>query len=199
MKKFTLAMLVLAVAASSSYGAVVYSWENDLNGWDLAAVTVTGYSATGATDGSVSLELVIPGAANSWSLFQVKHSGFPAGLITNGPIVSFDITTSANNVWVGQMIQGGGVWYASGAVGFTNCSSTDGSMVTTTVSYDFSAAADAVASGGWAEHRIIFRGDNSGNPSFARTIFIDNYRITPEPAMMSLLGLGGLALLRRRK
>lgn len=199
MKKFALAMLVLAVAASSSYGVVAYSWENDLNGWDVSAAAGTSFSTTGVTSGSYSLQVDLAFTATQWQLFQLKRgNGFAD--IASGTEVSVDITTNSTDLMLGMMFQGGdaGGWKAL-SMPYVNVSSPNGSMTTTTVTFDYSAM-NLTEPFGWNELRLQFRKAAWEVPvPMNATVYIDNFRVVPEPTMMSLVGLGGLALLRRRK
>lgn len=207
MKKISAILVGCALAAGSAHGALFSSWEDGtLGGWTVpAGVTSDAAATVGVTEGTHSLRLDLPAAANSWTLYQIQHSTF--GAAGNGlnieqdrVKIEFDVTTNAANVWATQLVQGGNPAYSSGVVGPTDCSSSDGSWKTTRVAYDFSAVYPVGGVVGWENYRMVFRGDNSGNPSVARTIYVDNYSISavPEPAMLSLLAVAGLALARRR-
>ena len=202
------AMLVLAVTACAGAG-LVYSWEGTNDGWNFSDVTVVSNTATtGVTEGSYSVELLIPSQI-AWGLEQLYNGdgpdGYPAGFLADGLTVSFDVTTSSDNLWVAQYIVGGKPFYhpSTGYAGcqspYTDCSSTGG-LKTTTVTWDFPVPPfPEVDHTAWAEHRIQIRGDNSNDILPARTVWLDNYRVTPEPATMVLLGIGGIGMLLRRR
>jgi hypothetical protein len=68
---------------------------------------------------------------------------------------------------------------------------------TTTVSFDYTAAkASMPAVPGYVQ--IVFS-LNSGTGTNSHEFYFDNARLTPEPATIAMLGLGGLALIRRKR
>jgi hypothetical protein len=80
-----------------------------------------------------------------------------------------------------------GAWYWGG----------DGQDFTETVSFNYNAFKTGTAN--WAQI-ILYQNSYSNDGSITNAVYyLDNLRLTPEPATMALMGLGGLALIRRKK
>jgi PEP-CTERM motif-containing protein len=194
MRTAGLLMVLLGVAALSHAGTI-FTWDNDAEGWS----GFDGFSdSVGVTDGTHSgYKTELPGG---WSAtFQSGYSGsYVADLAANN-LLSVDMTMSGDYVqdWhqlqIWFLIQGDG--FNTGDVGYIMVP--DGG-VTTTITYDYSAMTVNPASG-WAQIRIGTNFAGGAAPADVGTLYLDNLRLTPEPATLALLGLGSLLAIRRRR
>jgi hypothetical protein len=226
-RKLVLLILVLCMA-STSYGAVIGNWEGTGmdTGWISAGYgTITTQQSTGATLDSYSMKMV--GAANSsgsWA-FKIGTSSPPnTNPYGNGVTVlllsdftanykiSMDVTRlttdwtytgAAGSAWSAFDLQmtaydGSGVSYGTvdltpswGAGKWTGNNS---DMMTVTWDYSAYMAGKTAFTGMKMAIGVKSTGFTTGG-----IYYIDNVRLTPEPATMALFGLGGLALLRKRR
>jgi hypothetical protein len=123
---------------------------------------------------------------------------------------TFSTTTNNNNYsnapYTGkEELPGYWLFYSldNGAT-YTNLSSlnADGKTWANSAGTVHESVTDYALNGTWApgsEIRFRWFDDNAQGPSPDQLIGLDNLTLTPEPATLSLLGLGGLALLRRRR
>jgi PEP-CTERM motif len=215
MSRILAVCLVLALASVSYGDWLAQSWEDgggDIGSW---GPTIIGAQTDGVTDGSYSVAAV---CAVGWHWIG-EVQGFPdsygnsvnSTAFDNYTTVSLDVHVDGAD-WSGdngfQMIMAVnsgttgwqqkdlGSWYWGGGVNGT------GSDFSETISFNYQALKAAGASN-WAQ---IILGENSysNDGSISNAVFyFDNLRLTglaiPEPATMALLGLGGLALIRRKK
>ena len=180
MMKTTLALIAVLVLASTSYGSVlVYSFENDNEGFP----NITTFSTTGATVGSYAAALDNHG----WLYYQNSTGDFTNVARVNTAVL-MDVTwMGAPNQQIMIQLACNGGTYTSGYKPM------QGNGVTETLTFDYGTTLAALPENAWGYFKIGLVG---GTGSVA---YLDNVRFTPEPATMALLGMGGLALLRRRR
>lgn len=194
MKKTLVLLAVLALMATSAGATVIESFEDgNPSPWTgFAGVSTT----VGVTDGTYSAY----GDPLSWwnPTFMTNYSNEWAPLLDAGDTLTVDVTL-VDAIPEGKWFQ---VWFqfltdtggSSGDVGYTAVA---GGGATTTVSFNYGALpVDFANPGNWTQLRI---GTNPGGGFDATAVYIDNIRVTPEPATLALLGMGGLALIRRRR
>ncbi len=226
-KKFLTLIIVLAMVSCSYGDYLLASWENDLGGWGFDSVD--GWApqfsnAHGVTDGDYSLRVnweygndTETGFENDWGqiqgpdfdLFQLVALQDPqynalaldvTTLMTQAQMVNWkywaegdptDPPPSWLNVAICVNNSAGFHWQ------FVDVASESGQYETTTVLLNYGT--QGVDEGwfdyatGWAQ---VFIAINAGSAGY---LYFDNLRLVPEPATIALLGLGGLALIRKRR
>ena len=190
MKKLITICLVLTFV-STSYGELISSWENDLEGWGFGFAVEQYSTSKGVTDGEYSLRLNYEDGGWMQSDEYVCSPAEIATLAANNQL-SVDVTTNWSNQQAGWWMKATLVLNYAG--GWTQSAeflvnSEDDNYLTTPVFVDY----DPTLMTDWAKITMIM---NTGDGGF---YYMDNLQATPEPATIALLGLGGLALIRKRK
>jgi hypothetical protein len=216
MRNKIVTILLAVVLTSVSYAGVVGNWESmpgNGDGWidwsnnsgaGAGIQTLPQYAVNTSwyTLGSQSLQLTKNGWAQTLSI-KLEYLGKNSEFLNNSKL-EFDFAV--------PNLGGAGGWgkienVSLNATGFP-WASLPGSTYqiglwagSGTVSHhmviDYSAAkalVAATANTGYIE--LIF---TTNNDSVNNQMLFDNVRFTPEPATMSLFGLGGLALIRRKR
>jgi hypothetical protein len=197
--------LVLA-SVSVSYGIVIGNFEQQMDGfgptWEAPAPTFT-YSTTGATLGQSSL--AVKPNVNGWQ-WAFMHDGLLN--LASYKTLSVDVT------WVAAE-WGSTPWCNFKDVAINSDSPSGWKQYTPTdlVNPSYPGSWDPA---GWGNNTRTLTWDlSSYNPTGATWMqlifssnfggttpgkyYIDNVQLIPEPATICLLGLGGLALLRKKR
>lgn len=203
---------VLALGAGGAANAVIIeSFEDGTAGFS-STVSV---SPTGATHGSQAL--AVTGTGFRWLESDGNNSAkmqANAAAITGATTIYIDVTwvpdedgaTSTDTGWWANFK----LSYNDGGAGWRESPQVDAPQVggavqpgTHTLAFNVSSlAAPNYAAGNWFKYAIgvNWNATDTGDP--VGTLYIDSIRTTeavPEPASLALLGLGGLAMLCRRR
>jgi hypothetical protein len=218
MSKLSIICVSLLLASTSFAGTVVIgSWETGNDGWGgwisnnvvaaspmpitLSNGVTYSLSTIGATLGSSSLHM---NESNWQQSLAISLSGAD---FTSHNTFSIDMTVAANDGTItGGYSQITAVWMNAATTGWTSIVSGNplnfywwagSGQRTSTLTVDYSAYRAANASSSWGQIIIGFNTGGGAPPDF----YLDNAKLTgtPEPATMGLLGLGGLALIRRKR
>jgi hypothetical protein len=189
------AMLCLSVPSLA--GVVIGDFEGSLDGWVMESGAVGTVSTEFPTSGSNSLQVVFP---NNW--ISVMKKSITSYATADLETISFDVTTRNDNSQIPAWWLHTNIIINSDVTGWKDSgnlySSVPWSPRTDTITWTVpQAIRDLLAGGaGWCDVLIVTNTGSTGG-----TMWIDNVQlgIVPEPATMSLLGLGALALLKRRK
>jgi hypothetical protein len=210
-KRVAIALAASVLGAASAQATVLFSWEGTTaDGWTLndnsgggtgGALAAPVSGVPGVTDGSKCIQVTFPPlVAGNWSSISSNWSGDKWATIAANQIISVDITPVSSftgNVGVGYYLNA-----EKGGTGWTTPEVMLNPTGTTTVSVNYSTYPlinmAELGTSTWGAIQIYF--DTSGGYT-AQQFYFDNVRVTgvPEPASLGLLGLGSLALLRRRR
>lgn len=213
---FLLSFFVVAAGVSTAQAVVIGNWESGENAWEIAPGAPDGTAmeivSTGATLGDSALKVDVPtGGWQKAIRFNVIAGDVVDEFMANDTF-SVDVTRLPED-WLGDPADGhsglhfvvnaggdgwpgGNVWHQSGYEGWWKY---DQGAKTQTVEFNYAEGRDKVQPDalGWLELWLITNYD--GGYSDGGVHYFDNVQLTPEPATIALLGLGGLALIRRRK
>jgi hypothetical protein len=193
---FILRFACLLAVGSAANGAVLTSFETL---GELFPTTATNtpitQSTQHATDGTYSMAMGVANGNWNWSSKTYGAAEYADWKANNTMTIDLTRVTGANgaNLEFAIAVNGPQGWQQ---VQLLNWVWQNGNLTTSqTLKWDYSAiAAAAPASGTWWQLNILAR---SGQLN--QTAYLDKIQFTPEPGVVSLLGLAGLGLLARRR
>jgi hypothetical protein len=207
MKKACMILALLAIASAANATVVTYGWEDGgsyLGTYASVDLVNTGNSTDMARSGSASLKYVDYPDSTTPQLYLAYIENLNVGDVVTAGFWVYDNNAEGlypkGRIW-GHYALNGDVMSHSGSAGGNNTYSAGPGWSYLEQSWTIPAGKEALV----VEARIYSDTALNGN-----VIYIDDLTVTapstakitvpvPEPGMMSLIGLGGVALLRRRK
>jgi len=212
---FVGALVAMPAAVSASVNASFESAPGSFDGWaDTfgSRPIVLGAGTVGVTDGAQSLALTLQGDGFSWDIGQTyggtDYTDFGAAVAAGGTL-EFDVTydtaaiPQSDVTYLNMSVAlNDGSWSQVNSQASTNGSTDETIHVSLSLAGDLGA--QTIGAGAtYYQINFGFNGDwedaNDPRNTEDATVYIDNIRITPEPASLALLGIGGLAFAGRRR
>lgn len=202
------ALALLALWCTQAQAVLIQSWENTQAGWSVVTAengtySVAGYSTTnGVTDGTYAVTLTGPAPPSYGQMWRSTSNMGNTAILANAASISVDVFVENIGSPIYQQ------WDLTYNNADTSYQSIDGYSFSqspvigqqSTLTWTVPASLNAIMAASANPTALFFQVGGGGGSTF----HIDNLRYTaivPEPATLSLLGIGslGLFLLARRR
>ncbi|MFI4859074.1 MAG: PEP-CTERM sorting domain-containing protein [Phycisphaerales bacterium JB063] len=187
----TLALSAAAALAVSTSASAALLLVVDLSVTDQVTITSTTGASSATINGSDGTGVYLEGFYSG-----DRASGVSDTLVTGDLTNVGNASSGAPNLFTSGLVDTGlniFAWSPDATVDFTSGSQAFTGSATWTLASDDYAEMVAGNSGG----DIYFPADDAGD--LATAVVIGQWSVIPEPGSLALLGLGGLAVLRRRR